>query len=274
MALPPPAADHPITTPFLLKLFYRTGAFHRFVSASSSVHRKEKIEKETKAGCRPDEFVSPAHLPPHIAVYTWKSCTLAELARHVAAASPAVLPDPAIGTRLVFRIIFADTRGGPDRPPRYTVKDLGSLVIGAGRPVDGNGNGDDNDGEEENDGDDDDDANKTLHDAKFIVGDYVSCAILPPDTLTGEIAPATGARTGRGAGVGEGRSAMGVPPPPAPSRRGRGMGPGMGMSGRGFRGEYSRGFAGRETGRYGDRDWDRDRDRRGRGGGGGVPEGE
>ncbi|KAK0621329.1 Sin3 associated polypeptide p18-domain-containing protein, partial [Bombardia bombarda] len=154
--------DEP-TTPFLLKLFYRTGSFHR-----------------------PEEFTSPS-LPLHIHIYTWKTCTLTELAHHLAAAvtQPPILPSPAIGTRLVFRLIFADTRGGP---PRYVAKDLGSVVIGGGGP----GAADDND---EDDSDDavgsSDDGAKTLNDVKFVVGDCVSCAILPPSEVTGEVVSAS-----------------------------------------------------------------------------------
>ncbi|KAH8890899.1 hypothetical protein GQ53DRAFT_866516 [Thozetella sp. PMI_491] len=172
--------------PFLLRLFYRTGAFHR-----------------------PDEFTTTSHLPKHISVYTWPSCTLAELSHHLAAASPPLLPDPAVGTRLSFRLIFADTRGNANQPPKYTVKDLGSLVIG------GSGLGiTDSEDEEAQEAPGDGDAFKTLGDSKLVVGDYVSVAILPPDTVTGAIAASGDARTGRGAGIGEARSSMGTMPPP------------------------------------------------------------
>ena len=34
--------------------------------------------------------------------------------------SPRILPDPAIGTRLSFSLIYADARPRPDQPPRLT----------------------------------------------------------------------------------------------------------------------------------------------------------
>ncbi|KAL2024411.1 hypothetical protein VTK56DRAFT_8222 [Thermocarpiscus australiensis] len=212
------------TPPFLVKLFYRTGAFHR-----------------------PDEF-STGSLPPHLAIHTWKDCTLTELSHHILDASPSILPDPAIGTRLAFRLIYADTRARIDLPPRYVAKDLGSVVLGEGGP----GAGPDEGVLE----DDSNDGAKTLADARFMTGDYVSCAILPPNELTGDVTPASSARTGRGAGVGEARGIAPPPPPPPPRQRDRG--PPGGFRGRGFRG----------GGRYLDRDqpsgW----------GGGRIPEGE
>ncbi|KAK3943012.1 Sin3 associated polypeptide p18-domain-containing protein [Diplogelasinospora grovesii] len=266
------SADRDETTPFLLKLFYRTGAFHR-----------------------PDEFKPPS-LPPYIPVYTWKKCSLSELSRHLAAAAnsthPPLLPDPAIGTRLVFRLIFADTRsagGGSSNVPRYVAKDLGSVVIGDGGPgivepntdeeppevgvkVGGGGGGGGTD-----------DGAKTLSDAKFVIGDYISCAILPPSELTGDVQPASSARMGRGTGAG---IAVAPPsPPPVFSRRGnrdrdrsrsrdrgrfddRGRARGFG-SGRGrdnYRQDpYPRGGRDDRGGKYGDRD---------RPGRGSVPQGE
>ncbi|KAK3357342.1 Sin3 associated polypeptide p18-domain-containing protein [Lasiosphaeria hispida] len=190
---------HP--TPFLVKLFYRTSAFHR-----------------------PDEFAAPS-LPPYVPVYTWKTCTLTDLTDHLAAATPPVLPDVSIGCRLVFRLLFVDPRGHDDRPPRYIAKDIGSVVIGVGGPgVAASADVDDDDnyrmdtGAAEADAATDaNDGTKTLNDARFVVGDYISCTILPPDSHTGDVAPRPGPRTGgRGAGVGagDGRSTIGVAPPP------------------------------------------------------------
>ncbi|KAK5664233.1 hypothetical protein OQA88_449 [Cercophora sp. LCS_1] len=218
MAPPSPPEE---STPFLLKVFYRTNAFHR-----------------------PEEFTSPS-LPPYVPIYTWKTCTLMQLAHLIAGASPNLLPNPAIGTRLVFRIIFADTcQSRPDSPPRYTVKDLGSVVIGLGGPGAGTEEGGSEVGSDE--------GSKTLNDAMFIVGDYISCAILPPLDLTGEIQPVSAARMGRGAGAGEGRGSMGALPPP---RYGRG-------GAAGAMGDLVRGYGGRDPGR------------RGRGRSGGFPQGE
>ncbi|EKG12641.1 Sin3 associated polypeptide p18 [Macrophomina phaseolina MS6] len=112
-----PKVDRQTTTPFLLKLFYRSNAFHRL-----------------------DEFSphSSGPAPPHLQIYTWPTCSLRELTHLLVSALPSLLPDPAIGTRLAFRLIFPDTRGaasGRDSGPgRYLSKELGSVVIGGGGP--------------------------------------------------------------------------------------------------------------------------------------------
>lgn len=46
-------------------------------------------------------------------------------------------------------------------------------------------------------------AARTLADARFVVGDFLSVAILPPSTIDGSVQPATAARAGRGYGVGQ-----------------------------------------------------------------------
>ncbi|KAK8100625.1 Histone deacetylase complex subunit [Apiospora kogelbergensis] len=174
--------EHRDKPPFALQLFYRTGAFHR-----------------------PDEF-SAHRLPPHLTVHTWDDCTLLELAHHLAASPRFLLPEPAIGTRLVFRLIFADTRSANpsvhhfsswDGGGKFMVKELGSLVIGDGGP-----GLDPEDPELAKQIDPDTDANKTLADARFVVGDYISVAILP-SLEDGTVAPTSSARMGRGAGAGE-----------------------------------------------------------------------
>ncbi|KAK4106482.1 hypothetical protein N658DRAFT_555362 [Parathielavia hyrcaniae] len=181
------------TPPFHLKLFYRTGAFHR-----------------------PDEFstTSPT-LPPHLSLHTWSDCTLLELSHLLLDASPSILPSPAIGTRLCFRLLYADTRAASGAatnnriivaaddhntdnnshmpPPRYVAKDLGSVVLGRGGPGAGPDEGVSSD-------DDDEEEAVTLADARFITGDLLSCAILPPDELTGDVVPASSARAGRRVG--------------------------------------------------------------------------
>ncbi|KAI1844096.1 hypothetical protein JX265_009641 [Neoarthrinium moseri] len=179
--------------PFALRLFYRTGAFHR-----------------------PDEFASPT-LPPHLTIHTWPSCTLAELSHHLAFAPTSILPDPAVGTRLSFRLIFADTRaansqhhhrqgGAAAVPARFMVKDLGSVVIGDGGP-----GLDPADAAAAKSLSPEDDGAKTLADARLVVGDYISVAILPP-LGDGSVAPASAARMGRGSGVGEAGSVVGRAP--------------------------------------------------------------
>ncbi|KAI2626716.1 Sin3 associated polypeptide p18-domain-containing protein [Hypoxylon sp. NC1633] len=174
--------DRHNTPPFMLRLFYRTGAFHR-----------------------PDEFtVGP--LPPHISIHAWPNCTLNELTYNIAAADPSLLPDPAIGTRLAFRLIFPDTRtnAAGQTTARYTVKDLGSVVVGnGGRGLDP----DDVEAEKKLDTEGD----KTLNEARFVVGDFISCAILPP-LEDGSVAPVSSARMGRGAGAGESRAVVGRAP--------------------------------------------------------------
>ncbi|EGZ71860.1 hypothetical protein NEUTE2DRAFT_89503 [Neurospora tetrasperma FGSC 2509] len=162
--------------PFIVRLYYRTGAFHRM-----------------------NEFTSDSHLPLYVEIPAWRSTTLDELSLDIAnEQSPhSLLPHPAIGTRLVFRLIYVDTRKDSSR---HVSKDLGSVVIGAGLP-----------GANADAGlpDDDpcyDDAHRTLADAKFMPGDFISCAILPPNDLDGAVEPVSAARTGRGSGIGEGRS--------------------------------------------------------------------
>lgn len=138
---------------------------------------------------RPDEFALPS-LPSHILVYTRPDCSLKELALELAAVQPSILPSPSIGTRLVFQLVCPDLRGTSainNAAPRFAVKELGSIVIGQGSlsvrdledaeiPVTG---------DREN--------GKTLREAHFVVGDYVSCAVLPP-LSDGSVAPAMNAR--------------------------------------------------------------------------------
>ncbi|KAK3375067.1 Sin3 associated polypeptide p18-domain-containing protein [Podospora didyma] len=247
-------------SPFLVNLFYRTGAFHRL-----------------------EEF-KPPHLPACIPIYVWDSCTLTQLSHHLAAATPPVLPSPSIGTRLCFRLIYLDTRNripnSASVPPRFATKDLGSIVIGGGGPgaEEKNDDGTPAAAKKSNDGD------KTLKDVRFITGDYISAAILPPDPLTGEVVPASSARVGRGSGVGEGRGATDAAArlaSPILSRRDshyHTQPPSTyGGGGRGSRRGDTWGYGGVGRGRFADRDRDRDRSGRGRGGGsggGGFPEGE
>ncbi|KAH8663497.1 Sin3 associated polypeptide p18-domain-containing protein [Tricladium varicosporioides] len=183
MAAAPAKIDRQITTPFHLKLFYRNGGFHRL-----------------------DEFNPQSELPAHVQIYTWQSCTLRELSHLLTSALPSLLPDPAIGTRLAFRLIFPDTRSpGPGTGPgRFMTKDLGSIIIGDGGPgilpegeeaeiVEGGAVSGPLGGEPD----------KTLMDARFVIGDYVSCAILPP-LANGNVAPAPGGAPRGGFGMGRG----------------------------------------------------------------------
>ncbi|KAK4190033.1 Sin3 associated polypeptide p18-domain-containing protein, partial [Podospora australis] len=186
--------------PILVRVFYRTNGFHR-----------------------PEEFADPTKLPHHLDIHTFPDSTLETLTQLIADAPTRILPSPAIGTRLVFRLIFANTRARADAPPKYVTKDIGSIVIGQGSGGPGT---------EGATPDPNPDRHKTLADARFITGDYISCAILPPSEVTGEIQPASAARTGRGSGIGEARVVTGGPPP-GPRRGGGGSEGGYGRGGGG-----------------------------------------
>ncbi|KAF4458961.1 Histone deacetylase complex subunit SAP18 [Fusarium albosuccineum] len=179
MTSPPPKSLREDTTPFLLQLFYRTGALHR-----------------------PDEFASHT-LPPHISVYTWSDCTLNELALELAAAKPSAFPSPAVGTRLVFQLVFPDLRNAgavANSPPRFGAKDLGSIVIGENESSTGSSQDIDMDASTRGTKN----MEKTLNDARFVVGDYISCAVLPP-LSDGSVAPASSVRREPASAAREGR---------------------------------------------------------------------
>ncbi|KAI1435751.1 hypothetical protein GGR50DRAFT_283282 [Xylaria sp. CBS 124048] len=219
--------DRRSTSPFALRIFYRTGAFHR-----------------------PDEFAADS-LPPHLTLYAWQDSTLDELVLQIAATHGRLLPHPAIGTRLAFRLIYQDMRGITSTS-KYTIKEIGSVVIGDGGP------GLDLDDPTANKTLDDTDPTKTLSDVRYVVGDYISCAILPP-LPDGTVAPASSARMGRGMGVGESKIAVGRAPEVPPRDR-----DGLGLFSRHARGRGSMGRGG----------LDHFNTREPRGPGGGVPSGE
>ena len=215
--------DRQTTTPFLLKLFYKFGSYHRL-----------------------DEFSPNGPPPPHLQIYTWPSCSLRELTALLTSALPNLLPSPAAGTRVAFRLVYPDTRmstnSRPGEPGRYMTKDLGSVVVGSSTSdMDTSGDTLMN-GTSALEGE----AEKTLQDARFIIGDYVSCAILPP-LANGTVAPPPGsgmggpARGGYGGGNGLQRGGFGGGPRDD-YRNGRDGGPqrndlgGGGYGGRGGRG--------------------------------------
>lgn len=170
MVSPPSKSTREDTAPFHVNLFYRTGAFPE-----------------------PGEFGSQP-LPSHVQIYTWSDCTLKELALELAAARPSLLPPPAVGTRLVFQLVFPDLRNSSsigDSQPRFAVKDLGSIVIGENEMGPEGSNDLDAGGHEAEKGGSR--GNKTLSDARFVVGDYISCAVLPP-LSDGSVAPASSIR--------------------------------------------------------------------------------
>lgn len=78
-------------------------------------------------------------------------------------------------------------------------------------------------------------AAKTLADARFVVGDILSVAILPPSTVDGSVPSASAARMGRGYGVGSGQGSLGSTMDYADGRglggRDRGFGDGRGGGG-------------------------------------------
>ncbi|KAK5945836.1 hypothetical protein PMZ80_003044 [Knufia obscura] len=192
--------DRQKTTPFLLHFCYRSNAFHSL----------SDFPLPTPSNPTPP-------LPAHLQMYTWMSCTLRELAHLLTTALPNVLPEPAVGTRLSFRLVFPDTRvdtrpgagrlGGEDGVGRgrYTMKEVGSVVIGAAPSSNGHAEGD----EWELGGED---SEKTLADARFVIGDFVDCAIFPP-LSDGSVVPrgnTIGNRGGYVNGRGRGAASYGV----------------------------------------------------------------
>lgn len=193
--------DRESTTPFLLRLFYRQHAFHHltdFPIASLPSDGSSSVP------------VAPA-LPPHLQIYTWPTCTLRELGQLLTLSLPSLLPDPAVGTRLNFRLLYPDAKqaagggsGAGADGGRYLSKDMGSVVVGA-----------DNNDKNSNNGPgtaaadakapqatvqfQGDDADKTLQDLRFIIGDFVDCAIIPP-LADGSVAPQPPSARGQRAG--------------------------------------------------------------------------
>lgn len=114
----------------------------------------------------------------------------------LAATKPSAFPSPSAGCRLVFQLVFPDLRNTAtvaNSPPRFGVKDLGSVVIGgdSGEDALGDKSTDATKGT--------DDKHKTLSSARFVVGDYITCAILPP-LPDGSVAPASSVRREQASG--------------------------------------------------------------------------
>lgn len=193
--------DHD-ATPFLVRLFHKTGSFPRYVAIA---HDGILIDGISLLNIlfRPEEFASSS-LPPYVSIYTWSTCTLNELALELAAAKPNALPTPAIGTRLSFQLVCPDLRGSSainTTQPKFAVKELGSIVIGEGYP----GAEDREEAGPDSLMREDSGKDKTLADWRFVVGDYISCAILPPRG-DGAVAPSGAARRGSTSGGRDGRS--------------------------------------------------------------------
>lgn len=247
--------DRQSTTPFHLKLFYRLDNFHHL--SDFAIPSQTSSGGAAASGPNAIRTQSPpaqARLPPHLEIYTWQSCTLRELTQLLTLALPSLLPDPPVGTRLCYRLIYPDTKaaamtmssgGGADVKGRYLSKDIGSVIVG---PRDGH----DNTQEEEEAAPgpralrlQGHDADKTLQDMRFVIGDYVDCAVLPP-LEDGSVAPplTTGRGGGGGGGFGGGMRAF-RDTPGFGGRSGPGSGPGRGGGGgrdRGFpAGDWKRG---------------------------------
>ncbi|EHY57178.1 hypothetical protein HRR83_002672 [Exophiala dermatitidis] len=221
---PPPknTIDRQTTTPFLLNFCYRSSAFHSLTD----------FPVPTPSNPRP-------HLPAHLQIYTWMNCTLRELAHLLTQALPSIVPDPSIGTRLSFRLVYPDlhaSRGGGGRletegRARYLSKEMGSVFISAPESDSANG---DRDGKASApftlEGDD---ADKTLEDLRFVIGDFIDCAVFPPlsdGTVVGR--GSVGARGGGG---------------PRENGYGRVRGGGYGLG----RGGAHNGYAGSRAGDFG-----------------------
>lgn len=91
--------------------------------------------------------------------------------------------------------------GGEEGRGRYTTKEMGSIVITA--PDGANGDVEMNSKEYELGGEDSD---KTLADAKFVIGDYIDCAIFAP-LSDGSVVPRSNVTGYRGHANGRGRVA-------------------------------------------------------------------
>ncbi|KAH7555875.1 hypothetical protein BM1_06401 [Bipolaris maydis] len=212
----PTKIDRQTTTPFLLRLFFKQGSFHRQVIKP-----------------RLDEFdPTLPRLPTNVQIYTWQSCTLRELCQLLLSAVPSMLPQPYAGSRIAFRLVYPDIQGSnrPGAPGRFISRDIGSVIVGAPS------RNDDVDMEMSEGGSVaealkqlDGDPDRTLADVKFLIGDYIACAILPP-LPDGGVPAAPPPLSGPGRG------------PPAGSYGGRGRENGFGS--RGDWGGYGRGGRG------------------------------
>ncbi|KAI4286002.1 MAG: hypothetical protein L6R38_000229 [Xanthoria sp. 2 TBL-2021] len=234
--------DRQTTCPFHLKLFYRTGGFHKYAGLLELPWRSPNID----AYNRLDDFPissTTAPLPSHLQIYTWPTCTLRELSHLLTTALPSLLPAPSIGTRLAYRLVYPDTRpprpGTADLPPRYLSKEIGNVVIG------GDGPGILPTVEEKDvvtsgvmSGELQGEPDKTLADARFVIGDYVDCAIFEP-LGDGSVAPMPRADFAGGNRMPRGGGGIFAGPP-----RENGFGGGYGRGRGGPRGGYGGGERG------------------------------
>lgn len=166
------AIDRQTTTPFLLNFCYRSSAFHNLADFPI-----------------PSPSNPKPSLPAHLQIYTWYSCTLKELAHLLTTALPNIMPDPVIGTRLSFRLVYPDTSpsaaktgrlGGEEGRGRYVSKEMGSVVVSASEYTTNGSSGRKEEATKASYELGGDDAEKTLGDLRFVIGDFIDCAVFPP----------------------------------------------------------------------------------------------
>ncbi|CAK1361701.1 hypothetical protein CB0940_02956 [Cercospora beticola] len=176
MALQPEAGsniDRATTAPFLLRLFWR--------QARPLDPWEFSVAPPADTTNIPDysSLLPTTIRQQSVQIYTWPNCTLGELTALFTSVLPqGVIPSPGVGTRLVFKLIFPDTRATivEGNRGKWIDKPLGSVVIGGGNA------------ELQDDQDEaldlkdmlEGDAHKTLAGARFVIGDYVACSIYPP----------------------------------------------------------------------------------------------
>ncbi|KAK4214516.1 Sin3 associated polypeptide p18-domain-containing protein [Rhypophila decipiens] len=162
--------DRNKTAPFHVKVFYRTLAY-----------------------LRTEELLTEP-LPLHSQIFAWRDTTLKEIAEDLSFDELDILPNPFIGIRLEFRHVFQTPPGPNNQGGALTHRYIGSFVFGAGGPGAS--------AEEGWDGISHD--SKTLQDIRFVQGDMLICAIMPPDEESGgDVVRANTAKVGRGKGIGE-----------------------------------------------------------------------
>ncbi|KAF2716210.1 hypothetical protein K431DRAFT_209297, partial [Polychaeton citri CBS 116435] len=194
------------TAPFLLRLFWRQKrALDAHEFSLPPPPNADDINDFT-------QLLPSSIRQQSVQIYTWPTCTLSELTGLLTSVLPAgILPSPSVGTRLVFKLIFPDTRAQTDSSGRgkWSDRPLGTVVIG--------GSGAGGEVEQVLEGD----AEKELRDARFVIGDYVACAIYPPGQ-DGRVAPMPGYSSSRSQG--RGGYDGGFPPPRANGFGGGGRG--------------------------------------------------
>ncbi|KAF3926190.1 hypothetical protein ABW21_db0206259 [Orbilia brochopaga] len=137
----PNKVDRHLTTPFLLKVFYKVNSFHRL--------------DDFRAASQPTSFVE---------VYTWKDCSLSELATLLLSALPSLSTS---ATKCSFRLIYADTKTS-----RFTSSEIGNIILPLPKLVTTNGNGA---GSSSNHVSSD---KVSLDEVRFVVGDWIDVAIM------------------------------------------------------------------------------------------------